>query len=91
MRKKHGGKRKWKPSTKSASPVDERTKNVRNGEDYDERQGKEVIMSLYEKSKLVLEPHLELVQEEVSRNYERNTKGSRRSVNEPSPLSPTQI
>jgi hypothetical protein len=33
MRKKHGGKRKWKPSTKYASPVDERTKSVRNGED----------------------------------------------------------
>jgi hypothetical protein len=48
-------------------------------------------MSLYEKFKLVLEPHLGLVQEEVSRNYEQNTKGSRRSVNEPSPLSHTQI
>jgi hypothetical protein len=91
MRKKHGGKRKWKPSTRYASPVDERTKNVRNGEDWDERQGKEGILSLYEKSKLELEPHPELVLEEVSRNYEQNTKGLRKSVNEPSPLSPTQI
>jgi hypothetical protein len=91
MRKKHGGRRRWKPSTKYASHVDERTKSVRNGEDWDERQGKEVIMPLYEKSKLVLEPHPELVQEEVSRNYEQNTKGLRRNVNGPSHLSPTQI
>jgi hypothetical protein len=48
-------------------------------------------MSLYEKFKLELEPHPELVQGEVSRNYEQNMKGSRRSVNEPSHLSPTQI
>jgi hypothetical protein len=48
-------------------------------------------MSLYETFKLVLEPHRELVQEEVSRNYEQNTKGLRRNVNGPSHLSPTQI
>jgi hypothetical protein len=48
-------------------------------------------MSLYEKSKLELEPHPELVLEEVSRNYEQNTKGLRRNVNEPSHLYPTQI
>jgi hypothetical protein len=33
MRKKPGGKRKWKPSTEYASPVDKRMKSVRNGED----------------------------------------------------------